>query len=117
MNRLMAYIICLVISPSFIFGQNRARNFTIHVSERPISIVNDLESNWNSLKSDSSILFNDIAYVLIQFNEIPTTDDKNRLNLNRIELLNYVTNYAWVAKASPKVKLETLVELNVRKHY
>ncbi|MFT6982805.1 MAG: hypothetical protein ACJAUD_001575, partial [Crocinitomicaceae bacterium] len=98
MIRKLGYIFIVIAFPWIAISQDRVQNYKIHVSNLPILIENDLETNWNSIKSDSNVRFNNCVYALLQLNNIPTTEDKKLLSLKGIELLNYVPNFAWITK-------------------
>jgi PKD repeat protein len=114
MIRKLAYIFIAIAFPWAAISQDRVQNYRIHVSNLPILIENDLESNWNSIKSDSNVRFDNSVYALLQLNNIPTTEDKKLLSLKGIELLNYVPNFAWITKINKDLDLSVLVESDVR---
>lgn len=114
MIRRLAYIFIAIVFPWAAISQDRVHNYRIHVSNLPILIENDLESNWNSIKSDLNVRFDNSVYALLQLNNIPTTEDKELLSLKGIELLNYVPNFAWIAKINKDLDLSILIELDVR---
>lgn len=93
--------------------QFRTPSHTVYLSDAPITIQADLSSNWNQIKFDASARFNDLTYALIQFNDIPSADEKIRLRSLGIDLLNYIPNYAWVSSISPDIDLDDLIQANI----
>ncbi len=114
MMKLKILLIVLLTLPLTVISQERVKNYIIHVSNDPVTIKKDLESNWNEIKADESLKFNNSIYLLIQLNDIPSTEDKETLKLSGIELLSYVPNFAWIAKVNPDLELAALVKADVR---
>ncbi|MDC3252932.1 S8 family serine peptidase [Crocinitomicaceae bacterium] len=107
-------ILTLFFVPLLVFSQVRVPNHTIHISNAPLIIQNDLSNNWKRIKSDPSVWYDNAMYALIQFNDIPSDDEKAVLSNLGIDLLNYIPNYAWVSSIDSNIELDDLLLLDVR---
>lgn len=114
MLKLLTFCGVFLLALSTLQAQESRRNYRIHLNGGPLSIANDLNSNWLSLKSDLQSILQEDVYGLVQFNNIPTSDEKKTLLTSGIELISYVPNYAWIAKLDTSVQASTLVSLNIR---
>lgn len=109
------YLLALLLCTSMtVFGQERINNYSIYVSSAPIRIENKIGNNWDKIKSNKQSKFNEVLYLLVQFNDIPSTEKKEYLKHQGIELLDYIPNFAWIAKVDPNLELEDLLAANVR---
>ncbi|WP_107039120.1 S8 family serine peptidase [Brumimicrobium mesophilum] len=96
------------------FAQESNRNHLIHIGNTPIQIKGSIAQNWESLKNDLTIEFEGDFIVLLQFNTIPSEENKATLLANGIELLKYIPNFSWVARVKPSTDIQTLTSNNVR---
>ncbi|MDG1333890.1 MAG: S8 family serine peptidase [Crocinitomicaceae bacterium] len=105
----------ILLLPSFVGAQIQKPNYLVHVSDSPISFetVNVL-SDWEELKDDVSAQFNQQVYALVQFNSIPTSDQKDQLSSLGINLLHYVPNYAWLSEIDPNFDPTQLTGISIR---
>ncbi len=76
------------------------RDYTLHVktNERVPAPQNAAGLTLSALRTQEE----NKRHVLIQFYELPTDEDKARLNNQGVELLSYVPNYAYWAAVSPQ---------------
>lgn len=111
--KLSVFIMTLFASAS-LFAQDYSRNYLIHAGSEASMISGDLRSNFEEFASDISAHFEGKAYVLVQFNGIPTNDQKDACAQYGCELIKYIPNYAWIAKVDPNITQNVLSALNVR---
>jgi len=107
----IATLICALISSTYLLAQMNSRNYRIHVSETPLNLQSTLKTDYNDVKSDNNE-FEGKHYVLLQFAEIPTIETKKGLSEAGIELLHYVPNYAWLAKADTSLTIQDFESFN-----
>ncbi len=94
LSRLAALLFIFSCSLS-IYGQNYSLQFSAR-TVTPQANFEDLLSQSANLRSPLSE-FNGLLYKLIQFESIPTENEKEALRQKGVKLLHYVRNYAWLA--------------------
>jgi hypothetical protein len=108
-------LVLALLTPLIVGAQIQPPNYRIHVSERPLLFeAGNTISDWKRLKEDISIRFNDKAYVLVQFNSIPLSSQKEELKAIGIKLLHYIPNYAWISEIDPNFDLSQLNDISIR---
>ena len=113
MKRIVFILFCISIVFAT-FSQQAKKNYLLHVGDQPRTIEGSLESNWENIRHNPEYFFEGELIVLIQFNSIPTENEKNNYLTSGIELLSYIPNFSWIAKIQPSVSLSDLVSFNVR---
>ena len=76
------------------------------------------EKNINTITKDDDVfsksLFDGKYYVVIQFNKIPSSIEKNALKTAGIDIIEYLPNYCYTASVDKTFNLAMLKQLNVR---
>ena len=105
-------IILLTIVPFFSSGQTE-KDYRVILSSETFLSKKNLE-HWEDLQQEPSVIFNNEAYLLIQFNDIPSEYEKSRIKESGIELLRYLPHYCWIVRIPELITKEDLKEMNVR---
>ena len=99
--------------PSLLFGQ-RNDDYSMKLNSRTYTP----EMNAQVIKSSSDMFikneFNGKHYLLIQFNQLPTPEQKESLKAQGIELLSYIPNNSYTASITKNNSLTNLKSNNVR---
>ncbi|MCR9172516.1 MAG: S8 family serine peptidase [bacterium] len=110
----LSVLFVAIFVASSIFAQNNSRNYFVHAGNKASLLSGDLRSNVAEFYTDQSTYFNGKAYVLVQFNAIPTDEQKEAYAYYGVELIKYIPNYAWVAKVDTNMTQNVLSALDVR---
>ena len=101
----------LILFPFLLFGQNS--NIIQLKSGNFIP-----EENFSQLLNDHSVLqpalFSGKYYVVIQFNKIPSQQERNTLNLNDIQLIDYLPKNAYTAVIPVNIFFKCIKSLPIR---
>lgn len=74
--------------------------------------VNAKDFNSNSILSQE--IWQNSVYRFVQFNAIPTDDQKLAIDQAGIELLEYIPNYTYIASVPVSISASELTQLNIR---
>lgn len=108
-------MLLLLALPFLTFSQVRNTNYRVHISDSPILFDSgNSVSDWEELRSNSSVQVGGKAYVLIQFSTIPSSSEKELLKEQGVNLLHYVPNYAWISEVDLSFDPNQLKELSIR---
>ncbi len=110
----LAILAAAIIAASSLFAQENTRNYLVHAGNEASLLPGDLHSNFASFSQDNSTYFNGKAYVLVQFNGMPTTEQKDAYAFYGCELIKYIPNYAWIAKVDTNITQNVFSALNTR---
>lgn len=110
----LSILFILLFSTATILAQKESRNYLLHVGETPSIIEGDLTSHRFDFHDNTETAFEGTFMYLVQFNEIPSDDQKEAYKEYGIELLKYIPNYAWIAKIDTNFSVNVLAALNVR---
>ena len=113
MKKLSSVLFAILLCFS-ILAQDPPRNYIVHIGEKPFQIESSIAQNWEDIQNTTVNEFEGDLIVLVQFNEIPSEENKATLLSNGIELLKYIPNYSWVARVRPIATVEELTANNVR---
>ncbi|RYM32994.1 T9SS type A sorting domain-containing protein [Brumimicrobium glaciale] len=112
MKKLSSVLFALLFCFS-ILAQDSPRNHIIHLGEKPFQIEGSIAQNWENIQNTNNEFEGELI-VLVQFNAIPSEENKATLLSNGIELLKYIPNFSWVARVKPTATAEILMANNVR---
>lgn len=106
---LLSLSIILLAFPSL---SQHTRSYALHIGGEAVKLQAPVES-WERLKVDPTTLHGGALYLLIQLNEIPSETEKSQLAKRGVQLLNYIPNYAWVAKMNPSLSVQDLDAMSI----
>lgn len=109
-NKILILFFSLFCS-SIIYGQNK--NYTVYFRSgelKPIENSND----WENIISNKNNQYEEKHYVCIQFYNIPTQAEKEKMKSYGIELFSYMPRYAYMAAVPENISMQTLQELGIR---
>ncbi|MDB3906266.1 S8 family serine peptidase [Crocinitomicaceae bacterium] len=110
----LAILVATFFVAASLFAQENSRNYLVHAGKGASVLSGDLRSNVADFSADASTHFDGKAYVLVQFNGIPTDEQKEAYAFYGCELIKYIPNYAWIAKVDTNISQNVLSALNVR---
>ncbi|GAB5416704.1 MAG: hypothetical protein Crog4KO_21930 [Crocinitomicaceae bacterium] len=111
----LSVFLCLLLSSSALFAQVNERNYRIYVGDDPAILEGDLTSDKIDFHDNTETSFEGKWTYLVQFNAIPTEDQKEACAFYGVELLKYIPNYAWVAKVDTNISTSIFGALNIRR--
>ncbi len=77
----------------------------------------DLIENIDSYNQQTRTIFNGYNYAIIQFNHLPSQEQKEHLNSIGIKLIDYIPNLAYSAKIPTSIDKTSLKESGIRAFY
>ena len=93
-------------------AQERQRSYHVFVNGT-VKLQSPNEA-WEELRKNPLALYDNSAYCLIQFDEIPSEVEKDRMHAGGIELLHYVPNYAWIVRIDSALNVSSFTSFDVR---
>lgn len=105
MKKIHSIIVLVFFCTSFLFAQDNKYDLmlssgTVHPIANALRI-----SNQTVLHSE---IVNGTYFRILQFNDIPSDEEKNDLKNNGITLINYLPNYAYFVSINEKANLNTI---------
>jgi hypothetical protein len=95
-------------------GQQAEKNYSILFK----SEVVQLQPNVDALSTNDDLnqfeVFNQRIYVLLQFNSVPTVEQRQAIEANGIHLFDYIPHFAFYASLPSDIDPTILASLNVR---
>src|SRR5687767_3356526 len=115
MKRMFTLItrLLFIFFPGLLFAQEK-NDYTIRLNSgnfipgENVSLVNNRSDVFRNS------LFGNMHYVTIQFKELPTQTEKDRLAAERIRLIDYIPNYAYTASVRNNFTMAGLRSADVR---
>jgi Subtilase family/Secretion system C-terminal sorting domain len=101
----------LIIALPF-FGLSQT-NYDISFQNQVISIPQNISTIDLNIDLNSSKYGEDL-YVWMQFNQVPSQSAQNTVKDNGVELINYISNFTYLARISANISKTLLIENGVR---
>lgn len=109
-NKLPLLFVSLFCS-SVLSGQNN--NYSVYFRSGELNpLVNS--NDWESIISSKSNQYGEKHYVCIQFYNIPTNAEKEKIKSYGIELFSYMPRYTYMSAVPKNMSVQTLSKLGVR---
>lgn len=106
-------VTCMMLIASCSYGQ-RVKNYQLQIADEPFTIEGDALTNWNNIRTNVNTHNDGDAYVIVQFNNIPSLLKKAEMSSEGVQLLAYIPNYAWVASIDLDISQSSFAKYGVR---